>query len=41
MDISKLDEIEEEIAEMIESAAEAAIVAPFPDSSELETDVIL
>ena len=41
MDISKLDEIEEEIAEMIESAAEAAIAAPFPDPSELETDVIL
>ena len=41
MDISKLDEIEEEIAEMIESAAEVAIVAPFPDPSELETDVIL
>ena len=41
MDITKLDEIEEEIAEMIENAAETAIAAPFPDSSELETDVIL
>lgn len=40
-DISKLDEIEEDVAGMIEHSAQNAINAPFPDASELETDVIL
>ena len=39
--ISKLDEIEEEVAGIIENAAKDAINAPYPDASELETDVIL
>ena len=40
-DISKLDEIEEDVAGIIENVAQNAINAPFPDASELETDVIL
>ena len=41
IDISKLDEIENEVAGIIENSAKEAINAPFPDASELETDVIL
>ena len=41
IEISKLDEIEEEVAGVIENAAQNAINAPYPDASELETDVIL
>lgn len=41
VDIGKLDEIEEEIADVIEESAEFAISSPFPDDFELETDVIL
>ena len=41
IDISKLDEIEEDVAGIIENVAQNAINAPFPDASELETDVIL
>lgn len=41
IDITKLDEIEEEVAKIIENSAKNAIGAPYPDASELETDVIL
>lgn len=41
LDISELDAIEEEISEIIENSAKNAIEAPYPDASELETDVIL
>ena len=41
IDIARLDRIEDEVAEIIENSAKEAINAPFPDASELETDVIL
>ena len=41
IDISKLNEIEEEVAGVIENAAKNAINAQYPDAYELETDVIL
>ena len=41
LDISKLDEIEDKIGEIIENSAKFAIEAPFPESFELETDVML
>ncbi len=41
IDISRLEKIEDEVAEVIESSAKEAINASCPDASELETDVIL
>ena len=41
MDTVRLDEIEEEVAGVMEDSAKNAINAPYPDASELETDVIL
>lgn len=41
IDAARLDEIEEEVAGVIENSAKNAISAPYPDASELETDVIL
>ena len=38
---SDLDKIEDDVESIIESAAKFAIESPFPESNELETDVIL